>query len=53
VYRYGCSKEVKRLSSLSANEADPIDASMEDDTSKSCDDVTFRTWAKSLTGRCR
>ena len=51
MYRYGCTKEVKLSSSLSAKEADSTDASTEDDTLQSCDDVTFRTWARSLTER--
>jgi len=51
VYRYGCIKEVKLSSSLSAKEADSTDASTEDETLQSCDDVTFRTWARSLTER--
>ena len=57
MYRYGCIKDVKRIkevklsSSLSAKKADSTDASTEDDTLQSCDDVTFRTWAKSLTER--
>ena len=53
VYRHGCITEVKLPSSLSAKEADSFDASMEDDTMQSCDDVTFRTWARSLTEQCR
>jgi len=53
MYRYGCIKEVKLSSSLSAKEADSLDASMEDETVQSCDDVTFRTWARSLVDRRR
>jgi len=51
VYRYGCIKEVKLSSSLSAKEADSTDASTEDETLQSCDDVTFRTCARSLAER--
>jgi len=56
VYRYGCIKEVNRIkevklsSSLSAKKADSTDASTED-MLQSCDDVTFRTCARSLTER--
>ena len=51
MYRYGCIKEIKLWSSLSAKEADSTDASTEDDMLQSCEDVTFRTWARSLTER--
>ena len=51
MYRHSCIKGVKLLSSLSAKEADSIDASKEDDTMQSCDDVIFKTWARSLTNR--
>jgi len=51
VYRYGCIKEVKLSSSLSAKEADSTDAFTEDEALQSCEDVTFRTWARSLTER--
>ena len=53
MYRYGRIKEVKLSSSLSAKAADSIDVSMEDDAMQSCDDVTFRTWARSLADRRR
>lgn len=53
MYRYGCIKEAKLSSSLSEKEADAVDASTKDDIAQSCDDVTFRTWARSLAGRRR
>lgn len=49
MYRYGCIQGAKLLSSLSAKEADSIVASKEDDSMQSFDDVTFKTWARSLT----
>ena len=53
MYRYGCIKEAKLSSSLSEKEADAVDASTKDDIAQSRDDVTFRTWARSLAGRRR
>src|SRR5258706_9996608 len=49
VYRCGCINEAKLLSSLSAKEADSTDAFTEGVRAYSCDDVIFRTWARSLT----
>ena len=51
MYRYGCIKEVRLSSSLSEKEVDSANTSTEDDTLQSCDDVTFRTWARSLRER--
>src|SRR5258706_6938922 len=51
LYRYRGIKSATLAASPSPNEADSIDASMEDDAMESCDDVTFRTCARSLTDR--